>query len=122
MFGLIWHGAWVACWNMCWGPPLRVSSGALNLCFVILVDPKTWVFVVPPKTSTIPKKGAQFWNVLDIFAMKAFEVGQVGKSILTPLNSTDRGGAAEEAVQKIAEHIRRKENCPEGCTRVLGEG
>jgi hypothetical protein len=83
----------------------------------------------PPKISKLKKnsKGVVFGIHLTIFSGKLEkETSHITWHIrdilgfLTP--RPFRGGTAEEAVQKTAEHIRRKEICLEGCSGVKGEG
>ena len=98
---------------MCWGPPLRVSSGAFNQCFMICVVPKTRVGV-PSKNLQTPKKkrkGVVFWHTYDHFLL-FFPVSWRKKRLTSPgtfghlgflTPRPCRGGTAEEAVQKSAE-------------------
>jgi hypothetical protein len=95
---------------------------------VICVVPKTRVDV-PSKNFQTKKnsKGVVFGIHLTIFSGKleketshiTWHIRDI-LGLLTP--RPFRGGTAEEAVQKTAEHIRRKEICLEGCSGVKGEG
>ena len=107
-----------------WGFPVAPSIDAL---WFVLFQKLELMF--PPKNSKLKKnsKGVVFGIHLTIFSGKleketshiTWHIRDI-LGLLTPRPC--RGGTAEEAVQKTAEHIRRKEICLEGCSGVKGEG
>lgn len=132
----MFHDVWI---GLAWGigvlleHVLGSTSEGFQWCLQsMLVLFQKLELVFPPKISKVPIKTAKVW-FLDVFGIHwTIFFGKLEKEtshitwhirdilgFLAP--RTCRGGTAEEAVQKSAEHIRRKEICLEGCSGVKGD-